>query len=116
MGTTKSLSSKEPDNKTEYTVAEIVYLAYFAVMLGAKAIGLYEGQPAYNICLIIGAVLFAVKVLLTKHSLIEYLIIGLLLALGAMVYYQSGEKSLLIFLTMMNLYNVSLMNMASSME
>ena len=90
------------------TISEILYLAYFLIMLGAKAIGLYEGQTWYNIILVIGAVLFGLKIIFTKHSLVEYVIIVLLLTLGALVYLSSGEKSLLIFLTMMlGMKNVS---------
>ncbi|WP_051200223.1 glycosyltransferase family 4 protein [Butyrivibrio sp. FCS006] len=95
--------------KKEVTIEELVYLAYFAVMLGAKAIGLYEGQFWYNVCLLIGGALFAVKILITKHSPAEYLLMILLMALGTVIYLQSGEKSLLIFLTMMfGVKNVSL--------
>jgi len=83
------------------SLAEIMYLCYFAVMLGAKAIGLYEGQTAYNVCLVIGAVFFALKILFTKHSVKEYVAIFLILLLGVLVYRQSGEKSLLICFTMM---------------
>lgn len=89
------------DNKRIITMAEIAYLLYFAVMLTAKAVGLYEGQMLYNVCLVIGALFFAVKLVLTKSSLFEYIIIILLLTLGFAVYKSSGEKSLLIFLTMM---------------
>ena len=83
------------------SLAEILYLCYFAVMLGAKAIGLYEGQTAYNVCLVIGAVFFALKIIATKHSVKEYVAIALILFLGFVVYWQSGEKSLLICFTMM---------------
>ncbi|MCR4635496.1 MAG: glycosyltransferase [Butyrivibrio sp.] len=90
------------------TISEIIYLAYFLVMLGAKAIGLYEGQTWYNICLVIGAGLFALKILFTNHSGLEYAVMALLLSLGAVVYLSSGEKSLLIFITMMlGMKNVS---------
>ncbi len=83
------------------TLAELMYLCYFAVMLGAKAIGLYEGQLAYNICLVIGAAFFGCKILVTKHSAFELLMIMVLLGLGVLVYRFSGEKSLLIYFTMM---------------
>lgn len=83
------------------SVAEFVYLAYFAIMLGAKAVGLYEGQFLYNVCLVIGGLLFGIKVLITKHSILEYLIMGATMGLGLAVYASSGEKSLLIFFTMM---------------
>jgi len=83
------------------TVSEIMYYVYFGVMLGAKAIGLYEGQLLYNVCLILGAAFFVLKMIMTKYSILEYLVIMALLALGTVVYVNSGEKSLLIFLTMM---------------
>lgn len=92
----------------KFTISEVLYLFYFLVMLGAKAIGLYEGQTWYNICLVFGAGLFALKILFTKHSAFEYVVMALLLSLGLGVYLSSGEKSLLIFLTMMlGMKNVS---------
>ncbi len=87
--------------KSFVSLAEIIYYCYFAVMLGAKAIGLYEGQLAYNVCLVIGAGLFACKLLTTKHTIKELLMIILFISLGGIVYLQSGEKSLLIYFTMM---------------
>lgn len=90
------------------SLSELFYLCYFAVMLGAKAIGLYEGQTLYNVCLILGAAFFGLKIISTKHSAKEYLVIGALLLLGVVVYLQSGEKSLLICFTMMlGMKNVS---------
>lgn len=85
----------------EVTYAELAYLLYFSVMLGAKAIGFYEGQVVYNICLVLGALFFIVKIALTKNTIAEYMIVLLLLLFGGVVYLQSGEKSLLIFITMM---------------
>lgn len=89
------------EKKIDISISEIVFLAYFAVMLGAKAIGLYEGQLLYNICLVFGAALFGIKLLLTKNSILEYLVIIFLVFWGSIVYLSSGEKSLLIFFTMM---------------
>lgn len=96
-----SENEKQSSDVTVISWTELTYLAYFAVMLTAKAIGLYEGQLAYNICLVIGAFFFACKMVITKHSLIELIIDAALLGLGLIVYMQSGEKSLLIFITMM---------------
>ncbi len=88
-------------NATFVSMGELFYLLYFAVMLGAKAVGLYEGQLVYNICLVLGAGFFTLKLLFTKHSIKEYIIIALFLLLGVVVYLQSGEKALLICFTMM---------------
>ena len=88
-------------NYNYISICEVAYLFYFSIMLGAKALGFYEGQMVYNSCLVLGAVFFGLKILLTKHSLLEYIAIILLLLLGGIVYASSAEKSLLIFITMM---------------
>ena len=82
-------------------MAEIAYFLYFTVMFGARAIGLFEGMLVYNISLVIGMLLFALKVALTKHTVLEYCIIGLLLLISLIVYYNTGEKGLLLYFTMM---------------
>lgn len=93
----------EEDNKTEKTIsiAEIVYLLYFTVMFGARAVGLYEGMLIYNISLVVGMLLFVFKVLLTEHTMLEYLVMGSMLLLSLVVYYYTGEKGLLLYFTMM---------------
>ena len=82
-------------------VSTIIYMIYFTLLFGARAIGLYDGQAVYNTVLILGMVLFVLKIATTKHSVIEYLVIALFLFLGCVVYYSSGEKGLLIYFTMM---------------
>lgn len=91
----------EVKDRKEISVAEIVYLLYFAVMFGARAIGLFEGMLIYNISLVIGMLLFGVKVLLTEHTVLEYLVAGFLLLISVIVYYNTGEKGLLLYFTMM---------------
>ena len=102
MTFSKTIQSNN-DYQKEFRIqlSELIYLLYFAIMLGAKAIGLYEGMTAYNISLVIGATLIVIKLLLTEHSLFEYCWIVLFLLLGGIIYIHSGEKSLLIYVTMM---------------
>lgn len=99
-------------NKTESTtiqLSEIIYLAYFTVMFGARAIGLYEGMLPYNIMLVIGMLLFLLKIAMTRHTFAEYLLMGTLLFISLIVYYNTGEKGLLLYFTMMlGMKNVSL--------
>lgn len=99
-------------NKTENTtiqLSELIYLAYFAVMFGARAIGLYEGMLPYNIMLVTGMLLFLLKIAMTRHTYGEYLLIGVLLFISLIVYYNTGEKGLLLYFTMMlGMKNVSL--------
>ena len=87
--------------KGKISVAELLYLLYFTVMFGARAIGLFEGMLIYNISLVIGMLLFAVKVMMTEHTLLEYLVMGSMLLLSLLVYYNTGEKGLLLYFTMM---------------
>ena len=93
-------NSYDGDNK-KIELSELVYLLYFAVMFGARAVGLFEGMTIYNISLVIGMLLFAVKVAMTEHTLYEYCFMGFLLLVSAIVYYNTGEKGLLLYFTMM---------------
>ena len=99
-------------NKTENNtiqLSELIYVAYFTVMFGARAIGLYEGMLPYNIMLVIGMMLFLLKIAMTRHTFGEYLLIGVLLFISLIVYYNTGEKGLLLYFTMMlGMKNVSL--------
>lgn len=90
-------------------LSELIYLAYFTVMFGARAIGLYEGMLAYNMMLVAGMLLFLLKIAMTRHTFGEYLLIGVLLFISLIVYYNTGEKGLLLYFTMMlGMKNVSL--------
>lgn len=82
-------------------ISEIIYLVYFAVMFGARAAGLYEGMLIYNISLVIGMLIFAVKILSTRHTVAEYFVIVALLGVSLLVYKNSGEKGMLLYMTMM---------------
>ena len=62
--------SEENKQKRE-AIGEGIYLLYFAVMIGARAAGLYEGMRVYNILLVLGLMLFACKMLLTTRGLKE---------------------------------------------
>jgi len=93
----------EKCNKVEsasVTIAELIYCTYFAIMLFAKGIGLYEGQTAYTVCLLISAFLLIFKLMITKHSVFEYIIIGILGSLGCVVFFNISDKSALIYIMM----------------
>ncbi|MBP3604421.1 MAG: hypothetical protein J6J79_09785 [Lachnospiraceae bacterium] len=83
------------------SMAEIVYLIYFIVMFGTRAIGIYEGMLAYNVSLVIGMLIFGLKVLMTEHSVLEYIMMAGLLLLCLIVYRNTGEKGMLLYFTMM---------------
>ena len=91
----------ELQNTNRIEISEIAYFLYFTVMFGARAIGLFEGMLVYNISLVIGMLLFALKVAMTKHTLLEYGVISGLLLISLLVYGNTGEKGLLLYFTMM---------------
>lgn len=80
---------------------EGIYLLYFAVMAGARAFGLLEGQLPYTVTLVIGMLLFCLKVVVTKHTLTEYVVMLLCMFVAGMVYLHSGEKGLIVCFSMM---------------
>lgn len=81
-------------------VAEIAYYFYFAIMIFAKGIGLYDGMWPYTAALILGAVFIILKLALTEHTLAEWLFVLGMLGLGVLIYHNSGEKGALIYITM----------------
>ena len=91
------------NKEKRYNIAlpELIYLIYFVILFGAKAIGLYEGRMDYNILLAAGLFMFLVKVAVTEHSVMEYMMMGALLAVSLLVYHNTGEKGLLLYFTMM---------------
>ena len=97
----RDMESSRPAGETVITLSELFYLLYFAVMFGARAVGIYEGLPVYSASLVAGMLLFGVKILMTEHTVFEYVWMGALMALAFLVYYSSGEKGILLCFTMM---------------
>ena len=79
-------------------------------MFGARAIGLYEGMLPYNIMLVIGMLLFLFENRHDKAYICGNIcLMGTLLFISLIVYYNTGEKGLLLYFTMMlGMKNVSL--------
>lgn len=90
---------KLKDNRAQ--IGEGIYLLYFAIMIGVKAFGFYEGQTIFNIALVLGVCLFALKMLVTKHSIKEYAVVAGFMILAGIVYTQTGEKGLIVYFSMM---------------
>lgn len=90
----------ERKNIIVLNVAEIAYYLYFSIMVFAKGIGLYEGMWPYTAALLMGAFFIILKLVLTEHTVAEWLFVLGLLVLGILVWYNSGEKGALIYITM----------------
>ena len=97
-----------------FTIAELVYFLYFSVMTVAKGLGLYDGMWPYTLSLCAGAVLILTKLLLTKHTLAEWMYVLGLLTLGIIIWRNSGQTGVLIYITMIiGLKNVSVKRLCS---
>ena len=97
LNKTLSQESISPKSENQITLSELVYLLFFCLMLFAKAIGLYDGQPLYNIILVISAVLFVAKLILTDYSGLEFFTVCALLLFSIITYLLSGERGILMF-------------------
>ena len=87
--------------KNRIKAFELFYYIYFLILFGARSVGFYDGQTVYNLLLIAGAAMFGIKLISTKHTLAECLVIIGFLGAGSITYACSGEKGLLIYFTMM---------------
>lgn len=84
------------DKSRSIHLSELMYLCFFGIMFFAKGIGLYDGQPIYKLVLLAAFGCLGVKMLITKHSYLEWTVILGLLGFSAFIYLHSGEKGILI--------------------
>lgn len=108
------MQQKKTECELVLNVAEIIYYLYFAIMIFAKGIGLYEGMWPYTAALILGFFLVALKLALTEHTLAEWLYVLGLSGIGVLVWHNSGEKGAIIYITMIvAMKNVSIKRLFS---
>ncbi len=84
-----------------FHIGEIIYLVYFVLMMGARALGMYEGTTVYTVVLVIAMLLFAAKMVITPHTIREYAIAVALMGIAGVVYLHTGEKGLIVCFSMM---------------
>ncbi|SDZ92881.1 hypothetical protein SAMN02745687_01128 [Lachnospiraceae bacterium NK3A20] len=93
------------DNTTDQNkiihCGETLYLLSFLALLFAKAVGMDDGMPAYNALLIAGALFFALKLIISRNTMAEWLMVVLILAISGAVYRNTGIKGLLLYSVMM---------------
>lgn len=86
--------------RIEFSIEEIVYYLFFAVMLTAKGLGLYDGQWPYTLSLMLGAGFIFLKLILSDMTVMERLWTLLLILLGIIITLCSGEKGALIYIAL----------------
>lgn len=84
------------ENENRIYMSEFLYIVFFDLMLFAKGIGLYDGQPAYKVFLVTAVLCLCVKFLITPKNIAEWILIIALNAFAAFIYLNSGEKGLLV--------------------
>lgn len=88
-------------------IGEIIYIIYFTIMIAARAIGMYEGMKAYSLVYISAMLLFVCKMIVTPHTLKEYVVAVVLMGISVIVYFHTGEAGLTVcFATMLGMKNV----------
>lgn len=89
--------------------SEICFFIFFVSLLFAKGIGLYDGQTAFKVFLVIALMGWAGKAVLTSYSLQEIVFYGTFLLLGGVVYVVSHEKgALFVALLLCGMKNIDL--------
>lgn len=90
-------------------ISEICFYIFFVSLLFAKGIGLYDGQTAFKVFLVIALIGWAGKGILTSYTLWEMFFYGVFLILGSAVYLVSHEKgALLVALLLCGMKNIDL--------
>lgn len=72
---------------------EILYYLFFGILFAAKGVGLDYGEKAFFFCLAFALLCLALKLLMTEHTIKEWLVMLLLVMLGGVIYLHSGEHA-----------------------
>lgn len=89
-------------------LSELCFYVFFISLLFAKGIGLYDGQSAFKVFLMIALIGWAGKAVLTGYTVREMLTYSAILILGGAVYLISHEKGVIfLVLLLCGLKNIS---------
>lgn len=95
--------------KYKVKLSELCFYLFFAVLLFAKGIGLYDGQTGFKILLLIALVGWIGKMLLTSYRFWEIPVYTALAVLGGVIYLISREKgALLVILLLLAMKDMNL--------
>lgn len=79
--------------KFEICREEIFYYVFWAILMGSKGLGLDQNQTIFQLLILIAYGSLFIKLILTKHSLLEWGIILLMTGLALCIRHQSGETA-----------------------
>lgn len=90
-------------------IGEFCFIGYYGIMVILKTFGYVSYEPFYKIAFVLALGCLGIKVLLTKYTIREFLLLYLLLGVSALCWLRVGEKNvLLITLTLWGIKNVDL--------
>ena len=87
------MKSQEKGKILYFRIDELFYYLFIVILMGAKGIGLTEGQKLFTCCLLFAGVCWSVKMCLTGYSLKEWILTVLLMGLSLVIWRRTGEKA-----------------------
>ena len=97
------------ETKYSFSIQELLYYAFLVCTMGAKALGMTEGQRIFSALIAVGALCVIVKILMTQYTFIEWGINILLLILGVVIYLNTHHlEALFAILMVLGMKNVSI--------
>ncbi len=77
------------------SAGEFLYYCFWGILFAAKGVGLEYGQKVFWLCIFAALFCLVGKLALTGHTIKEWIVIGLLVLWGAVIYLSSGEPAAL---------------------
>ncbi len=87
------MRSQEKEKSIHFQIDELFYYLFIVILMGAKGIGLTDGQKLFTLCLLLAGVCWVVKMCLTGYSLKEWILTILLMGLSLVIWKRTGEKA-----------------------
>jgi hypothetical protein len=85
-------------------IGKYCFIGYYGIMVILKAFGYVSYETFYQIAFVLALGLLGVKILMTRYTIREFLILYLLLAVSAVCWLRVGEKN--VMLTTLSLWGI----------
>lgn len=96
------------ENSIEISLAEACYFGFFILLSVTKGLGLYEGQKLFEFLVVPAFLLAIMKIAITPYTKRQWVVQIILLALTALVFYNSHERGILFMaFTVLGMKNIS---------